>query len=247
MRAPPADREDSRPCPTTTSFSASPRTATAAEVRQAYARLAREKHPDRFTDPAEKAAGADRVLPGPDHGLQHPHQRAPPPGVRRRAPTSPCSEPPRRSRRTPTSAGCSCSRRASSGGGRPPAHRRPPRPGRGRAITRPSAAPSRATPARPRGHPGPRARRPARAAGRPPFHAELARRPRSAGPAAARPEGRWRRRCASHPEDAAESAAVADRDSARLELRGEAVHEDHLRGASPTSAASARGTRTASS
>ena len=33
-----------------------PRTATSAEVRQAYARLARERHPDRFTDPAEKAA-----------------------------------------------------------------------------------------------------------------------------------------------------------------------------------------------
>jgi curved DNA-binding protein CbpA len=29
-------------------------TAPAAEVRQAYARLAREKHPDRFTDPEEK-------------------------------------------------------------------------------------------------------------------------------------------------------------------------------------------------
>jgi curved DNA-binding protein CbpA len=28
--------------------------ASEAEVRQAYARLAREKHPDRFTDPAEK-------------------------------------------------------------------------------------------------------------------------------------------------------------------------------------------------
>ncbi len=28
--------------------------ASAAEVRQAYARLAREKHPDRFTDPAAK-------------------------------------------------------------------------------------------------------------------------------------------------------------------------------------------------
>jgi curved DNA-binding protein CbpA len=28
--------------------------ASVAEVRQAYARLAREKHPDRFTDPAEK-------------------------------------------------------------------------------------------------------------------------------------------------------------------------------------------------
>jgi curved DNA-binding protein CbpA len=32
-----------------------PKTASAAEVRQAYARLARERHPDRFTDPAEKA------------------------------------------------------------------------------------------------------------------------------------------------------------------------------------------------
>src|SRR5688572_17479377 len=32
-----------------------PRTASNAEVRQAYARLAREHHPDRFTDPAEKA------------------------------------------------------------------------------------------------------------------------------------------------------------------------------------------------
>jgi curved DNA-binding protein CbpA len=31
------------------------KTATAAEIRQAYARLARERHPDRFTDPAEKA------------------------------------------------------------------------------------------------------------------------------------------------------------------------------------------------
>jgi curved DNA-binding protein CbpA len=29
-------------------------TASAAEIRQAYARLARERHPDRFTDPAEK-------------------------------------------------------------------------------------------------------------------------------------------------------------------------------------------------
>jgi curved DNA-binding protein CbpA len=28
--------------------------ASAAEIRHAYARLAREKHPDRFTDPAEK-------------------------------------------------------------------------------------------------------------------------------------------------------------------------------------------------
>lgn len=33
-----------------------PRTATAAEIRQAYAKIAREKHPDRFTDPQERAA-----------------------------------------------------------------------------------------------------------------------------------------------------------------------------------------------
>lgn len=31
-------------------------TASVAEVRKAYARLAREKHPDRFTDPAQKKA-----------------------------------------------------------------------------------------------------------------------------------------------------------------------------------------------
>ena len=30
------------------------RNATAADVRKAYARLAKERHPDRFTDPAEK-------------------------------------------------------------------------------------------------------------------------------------------------------------------------------------------------
>src|SRR5262249_33734461 len=32
-----------------------PKTASAAEVRSAYAKLARERHPDRFSDPAEKA------------------------------------------------------------------------------------------------------------------------------------------------------------------------------------------------
>jgi curved DNA-binding protein CbpA len=32
-----------------------PKTASSAEIRQAYARLARERHPDRFTDPEEKA------------------------------------------------------------------------------------------------------------------------------------------------------------------------------------------------
>jgi curved DNA-binding protein CbpA len=32
-----------------------PRTASTAEIRQAYARLARDKHPDRFADPSERA------------------------------------------------------------------------------------------------------------------------------------------------------------------------------------------------
>jgi curved DNA-binding protein CbpA len=32
-----------------------PRTASAAEIRQAYARLARDKHPDRFSDPGQRA------------------------------------------------------------------------------------------------------------------------------------------------------------------------------------------------
>jgi len=36
-------------------------TASAVEVRKAYARLAREKHPDRFTDPAQKAE-AEKVF-----------------------------------------------------------------------------------------------------------------------------------------------------------------------------------------
>lgn len=36
-----------------------PRTASTSEVRQAYARLARERHPDRFADPAERARAHD--------------------------------------------------------------------------------------------------------------------------------------------------------------------------------------------
>ena len=36
-----------------------PKTATSAEVRQAYVRLAKERHPDLFTDPAEKARAHD--------------------------------------------------------------------------------------------------------------------------------------------------------------------------------------------
>jgi curved DNA-binding protein CbpA len=35
------------------------RTATTAEIRKAYALLAREKHPDRFADPAEKLKAED--------------------------------------------------------------------------------------------------------------------------------------------------------------------------------------------
>jgi predicted Zn-dependent protease len=36
-----------------------PRTASTAEIRQAYARMARDKHPDRFSDPAERAQAHD--------------------------------------------------------------------------------------------------------------------------------------------------------------------------------------------
>src|SRR5947207_5899820 len=35
------------------------KTASAAEVRQAYARLARERHPDRFSDPVEQARASE--------------------------------------------------------------------------------------------------------------------------------------------------------------------------------------------
>jgi curved DNA-binding protein CbpA len=33
-----------------------PKSAAASDIRQAYVRLAKERHPDRFTDPAQKAA-----------------------------------------------------------------------------------------------------------------------------------------------------------------------------------------------
>ena len=36
------------------------KTATTADVRKAYALLAREKHPDRFPDPAAKAAAQQK-------------------------------------------------------------------------------------------------------------------------------------------------------------------------------------------
>jgi curved DNA-binding protein CbpA len=52
--------------------------ASAAEVRKAYARLAREKHPDRFTDPAEKER-AQRAFQDITHAfntLVNPERRA---------------------------------------------------------------------------------------------------------------------------------------------------------------------------
>ena len=58
--------------------------ASAAEVRQAYVRLAREKHPDRFPDPAEKqrAQSAFQDITTAFNTLMQPEQ---PPGVRRDA------------------------------------------------------------------------------------------------------------------------------------------------------------------
>jgi curved DNA-binding protein CbpA len=52
--------------------------ASAAEVRKAYARLAREKHPDRFTDPAEKreAERAFQEITAAFNTLTHPDSRA---------------------------------------------------------------------------------------------------------------------------------------------------------------------------
>lgn len=53
-------------------------TATAAEVRKAYALLAREKHPDRFTDPAQKAAAQTlfQDITTAFNTLSHPRRRA---------------------------------------------------------------------------------------------------------------------------------------------------------------------------
>src|SRR5512135_136911 len=51
--------------------------ASAAEVRKAYASLAREKHPDRFTDPAEKER-AQRIFQDITHAfntLMNPERR----------------------------------------------------------------------------------------------------------------------------------------------------------------------------
>jgi curved DNA-binding protein CbpA len=58
--------------------------ASAAEVRKAYARLAREKHPDRFTDPAEKERAhklfqdithAFNTLTNPDRRAEYDQER----------------------------------------------------------------------------------------------------------------------------------------------------------------------------
>ena len=52
--------------------------ASAAEVRKAYARLAREKHPDRFTDPAQKRQAEDafQEITAAFNTLTHPDSRA---------------------------------------------------------------------------------------------------------------------------------------------------------------------------
>ncbi len=61
--------------------------ASAAEVRQAYARLAREKHPDRFTEPAEKERAqtlfqdithAFNTLTNPERREEYDHERQKP-------------------------------------------------------------------------------------------------------------------------------------------------------------------------
>jgi curved DNA-binding protein CbpA len=52
--------------------------ASTAEIRQAYSRLAREKHPDRFTDPAEKqrAQSAFQDITTAFNTLMNPRSRA---------------------------------------------------------------------------------------------------------------------------------------------------------------------------
>ena len=90
------------PWPTTTSSSAYRATATTAEVRQAYAQLAREQHPDRFPDPAEKARGR-RSSSRSYRRLQRAHQREEPPRVRPESLERPKRRCRRRSPATPTS------------------------------------------------------------------------------------------------------------------------------------------------
>ena len=143
VRTPSGGRPSTEPpCRTTTRSWESARTATAAEVRQAYLRLAREKHPDRFADPAEKAR-AQTLLPGPDHRLQHPAQREQPPRVRRRDRAAEARDPGR------DRPGGVRPRPADARGGPAPgrgdraARGRPSRAQTRRAITRSWAGPSR--------------------------------------------------------------------------------------------------------
>ena len=77
-------------------------TASAAEIRQAYARLARERHPDRFTDPAEKqrAQSALQDITTAFNELVNPRSRQEYDESRHK-PQSPGR--PRRSRATPSS------------------------------------------------------------------------------------------------------------------------------------------------
>ena len=124
-------------------------TASAAEIRQAYARLARERHPDRFTDPAEKqrAQTALQDITTAFNALVNPRT---PPGVRRVAPQAAVPGRPRRSRATPSSGrsrssrgGSSrrrsrcCARRCTTRPTRPPTTPRSGAPSRGsRALAR---------------------------------------------------------------------------------------------------------------
>ena len=200
-------------------------TASAAEIRQAYARLAREKHPDRFTDPAEKqrAQTAFQDITTAFNTLVNPRSRA---GVRRRSATSPCSAPPRRSRRD-------AFERAQpllEGGGleeavtllRTAVHHAPDQAAYHAALGRALAPRPRARAGR---GPGPRARDPARAAERrrPSRTSRPCSRGRACGCARRR---RWRRRSASPPATRGSRASPPSWGWARRER-----HEDHLRGA----------------
>ena len=88
-------------------------TASVAEIRKAYALLAREKHPDRFTDPAEKqrAETAFQDITTAFNALVNPTQ---PPGVRRDARQAAARDAGGDRAATPTSGRSRSSRRASS-------------------------------------------------------------------------------------------------------------------------------------